>query len=310
MKNTKSLSVVASFMFLFATTAISQRTTVQSWKEIPAGCQVSFASGSVRYAQDLVPSIELLSKWTVAAWKGEKVHTQLLIWGKQEIKNLKIITTELKDQHGNIIPRTAVTTGFIEYVMTDEFKDGCGYRNSRDFDSSLVADRINTTIPSATVAAETVQPVWLSIKVPAGTIPGQYAGTLTVDAGKKYTLDILLTVINKTLPPARDWKYQLDLWQHPAAIARVHQVKLWSDAHFNLMRKYYSMLAEAGQKNITVSIVNEPWGHQTYDDYPSLIKWTKKKNGTWAYDYSLFDKYVTFVMSCGIKSRINCYSMI
>lgn len=310
MKKTKSLNVVVSFMFLFATTAISQRTTAQSWKEIPAGWQVSFASGSVRYAQDLVPSIDQLSKWTVAAWKGEKVHTQLLIWGKEEIKNLKIITTELKDQHGNIIPRTAVTTGFIEYVMTDEFKDGCGYRNSRDFDSSLVADRINTTIPSATVAAETVQPVWLSIKVPAGTIPGQYAGTLTVDAGKKYTLDISLTVINKTLPPAHDWKYQLDLWQHPAAIARVHQVKLWSDAHFNLMRKYYTMLAEAGQKNITVSIVNEPWGHQTYDDYPSLIKWTKKKNGTWAYDYSLFDKYVSFVMSCGIKSRINCYSMI
>lgn len=297
-------------MFLFATTAISLSTTAQSWKEIPAGIHISFASGSVRYAQDVVPQIHQLSRWTVSAWKGEKVHTQLLIWGKEKIKNLKIITAQLKDQHGNIIPRTAVTTGFVEYVITDEFKDGCGYRNSRDFDSSLVADRINTTIQSASLAAETVQPVWLSIKVPAGTKPGQYTGTVTVDTGKKYTLDISLTVINKTLPPARDWKYQLDLWQHPAAIARVHQVKLWSDAHFNLMRKYYTMLAEAGQKNITASIVNEPWGHQTYDDYPSLIKWTKKKNGTWIYDYSLFDKYVSFVMSCGIKSRINCYSMI
>jgi hypothetical protein len=310
MIKTKSLNVVAAFMFFFATTAISLSTTAQSWKEIPAGIHISFASGSVRYAQDVVPQINQRSRWTISAWKGEKVHTQLLIWGKEKIKNLKIITAQLKDQHGNIIPRTAVTTGFIEYVMTDEFKDGCGYRNSRDFDSSLVADRINTTMQSATVAAETVQPVWLSIKVPAGSIPGEYAGTLTIEAEKKYTLGISLTVINKTLPPARDWKYQLDLWQHPAAIARVHQVKLWSNAHFNLMRKYYTMLAEAGQKNITASIVNEPWGHQTYDDYPSLIKWTKKKNGTWAYDYSLFDKYVSFVMSCGIKGRINCYSMI
>lgn len=301
---------MAAFMFFFATTAISLSTTAQSWKEIPAGIHISFASGSVRYAQDVVPQINQRSRWTISAWKGEKVHTQLLIWGKEKIKNLKIITAQLKDQHCNIIPRTAVTTGFIEYVMTDEFKDGCGYRNSRDFDSSLVADRINTTMQSATVAAETVQPVWLSIKVPAGSIPGEYAGTLTIEAEKKYTLGISLTVINKTLPPARDWKYQLDLWQHPAAIARVHQVKLWSNAHFNLMRKYYTMLAEAGQKNITASIVNEPWGHQTYDDYPSLIKWTKKKNGTWAYDYSLFDKYVSFVMSCGIKGRINCYSMI
>lgn len=310
MKKIKSLKVVVSFIFLFTATAISLYSTGQSWKEIPAKLHVSFASSSVRYALDVVPQINQLNRWTASAWKGEKVHTQLLIWGKEEIKNLKIITAELKDQHGNIIPRTAVTTGFVQYVMTDEFKDGCGYRQSRDFDSSLVADRINTTMQSAALSAGTVQPVWLSIKVPAGAIPGEYTGKVTVDAGKKYTLDISLSVINKILPPARDWKYQLDLWQHPAAIARVHQVKLWSDAHFNLMRKYYTMLAEAGQKNITVSIVNEPWGHQTYDDYPSLIKWTKRKNGTWVYDYSLFDKYVSFVMSCGIKSRINCYSMI
>ena len=70
------------------------------------------------------------------------------------------------------------------------------------------------------------------------------------------------------------------------------------------------MLADAGQKNITASIVDEPWGHQTYDDYPSLVKWTKKKDGSWIYDYSLFDKYVSFVMSCGINQRINCYSMV
>jgi hypothetical protein len=85
---------------------------------------------------------------------------------------------------------------------------------------------------------------------------------------------------------------------------------LWSAEHFSLMKDYYRMLADAGQKTITASIVNEPWGHQTYDDYPSLIKWTKKKDGSWKYDYSLFDKYIAFVMDCGITERINCYSMV
>jgi hypothetical protein len=76
------------------------------------------------------------------------------------------------------------------------------------------------------------------------------------------------------------------------------------------MRKYYTMLANAGQKIITAAIVDEPWGHQTYDDFPGLIQWSKKKDGSWHYDYSLFDKYIDFVMSCGIKERINCYSMV
>ena len=120
----------------------------------------------------------------------------------------------------------------------------------------------------------------------------------------------MLTISDRILPAPKDWTFQLDYWQHPAAIARVHHEKLWSDAHFERMRKYYTMLANAGQKVITASIVDEPWGHQTYDDYPGLIKWTKQKNGTWVYDYSLFDKYIEFVMSCGIRSRINCYSMV
>ncbi|MEO5649683.1 MAG: DUF4091 domain-containing protein, partial [Ginsengibacter sp.] len=129
-------------------------------------------------------------------------------------------------------------------------------------------------------------------------------------ADKIYKLKLSVKVLNKTLPPPSQWKFNLDFWQHPAAIARVHDVKLWSDEHFALMKKYYTMLANAGQKNITASIVNEPWGHQTYDDYPGLIKWIKKKDGSWVYDYSLFDKYVSFVMNCGINKRINCYSMV
>src|SRR5690606_37787851 len=96
----------------------------------------------------------------------------------------------------------------------------------------------------------------------------------------------------------------------PAAIARIHGVPLWSDKHFELMRPYYALVAGAGQKNITASIMDEPWGHQTYDDFPGLVKWTKRRDGSWTDDYSLFDKYISFVMSCGINKRITCYTMV
>jgi hypothetical protein len=290
--------------------SISAAEKESKWSALPADLNVSFASGSLRYDKDLPPQINQSSKWTPVAWKGEKTHTQLLVWGKEARKNIRIVTKDLKDNQGHVISKDAITTGFVQYVMTDEFKGGCGYRKSRDFDSSMVADIINTEISTVQLTANTVQPVWISINVPSKSAAGLYSGTITIEADKKYVLNITLNVIDKTLPPADKWKYELDLWQHPAAIARVHRVALWSDEHFDMMKKYYTMLAGAGQKNITASIVDEPWGHQTYDDYPSLIKWTKKKNGEWKYDYSLFDKYVSFVMDCGIKSRINCYSMV
>ncbi|MHA4843981.1 DUF4091 domain-containing protein [Flavitalea antarctica] len=280
------------------------------WSALPANLNVSFASGSVRYEKDLPPQINQSTKWMPVAWKGEKIHTQLLVWGNEARKSIKIGTNDLKDNHGHVISKEAITTGFVQYVMTDEFKGGCGHRKSSDFDSSMVAEIINTELSTVTLTAKTVQPVWISLKVPANTSAGVYTGTITIEADKKYVLNISLRVIDRTLPPADKWTYKLDLWQHPAAIARVHKVELWSDKHFEWMKRYYTMLAGAGQKNITASIVDEPWGHQTYDDYPSLIKWTKKKNGQWKYDYSLFDRYVSFVMSCGIKSRINCYSMV
>ncbi|WP_316788757.1 DUF4091 domain-containing protein [Pedobacter frigoris] len=284
--------------------------SVNEWKAVPNGLNLSFASSDTRFAKELPPQVKSINTWQAKAWKGEKIYTQILLWTKADVANISWEVLDLKDNKGKTIKSENITTGLIRYVITDEFKNGCGYRQAKDFDSSYVADLIDTKATSATLQKETTQPVWISLKVPQNTSAGTYTGSIKIKGDKTYTLPINITVLDKALPAPKNWAYDLDLWQHPASIARVHQVELWSDAHFTLMKKYYQMLADAGQKTITASIVNEPWGHQTFDDYPSLIKWTKKKDGSWTYDYSLFDKYISFVMSCGITERINCYSMV
>ncbi|MBO9595921.1 MAG: DUF4091 domain-containing protein [Niabella sp.] len=279
------------------------------WQTLKGGTRVGFLNSNKRYPQDRVPEGVPQSTETLVAWKGERVHTQLGVWSAKEVP-VTVAVGSLKAKSGAAIPANQVQAGLMGYVMTDEFRNGCGHRKPVDFDSSLVADAIHFEKRSGTVKQNQVQPVWVSVDVPAGAQPGSYEGLITVKADKEYRLKLTVNVLDKSLPATANWAFRLDLWQHPAAVARVHNVPLWSDAHFDLMRKYYTMLAKAGQKYITASIVNEPWGHQTYDDYPSLIKWTKKKDGSWSFDYSLFDKYVTFVMSTGIDQRINCYSMV
>jgi len=286
---------------------LSTETIASQWTKVPDGLNVSFATSNQRFAKELPPVVAIKNSWSFSSWKGETVNTQLLLWTK-DAAQVSLELSDLKSPEGNIIKKENLSTGFIKYVITDEFRDGCGYRKSADFDSSYVADLIDAKTKVVTMTSNSTQPVWLAIKVPQQVKAGTYKGSVAVKGAK--TLEISIRVIDKVLPAPSQWAYDLDLWQHPAAIARVHKVQLWSDQHFALMKDYYKMLANAGQKTITTSIVNEPWGHQTYDDYPSLIKWTKKKNGTWTYDYSLFDKYVTFTMSCGINQRINCYSMV
>ena len=299
---------------------------MEAWKALPGLTGVGFGSSDKRYSQDIAPGLyqqqdslfrkqgycraDLKPQDTLYAWRGEKVHTQLVVWTKSDIKRVRVKTGSLKSQKGKLISPDNVQAAFVAYTTTDEFRAGCGHRKPIDFDSSLVADIIDNQLQYAVMDANTVQPVWISIQVPQSTPPGDYTTIITVKADKEYSLPLVVRVADRQLPPPSEWHFALDLWQHPAAIARVHQTQLWSKEHYKRMKPYYTMLAAAGQKNITVSIVEEPWGHQTYDDYPALIKWTRHTDGNWSFDYSLFDQYVEFVMSCGIDQRINCYSMV
>lgn len=290
---------------------LSESQRIKLWDAIAEPMLIGFTTSSQRFYTDLPPSAHIQRTWKIKAWKNEKVHSQIVVASKVNIQHLRIAVGDLADANGNRIGKSSLMIGIVQNVMTDEFKDGCGHRTAGDFDSSLVPDIINFNLSEVSVLPNNTQAIWISISVPASTPAGRYQGQAVITTDKsRHILPIELSVVNRTLPSVENRSFKLDLWQHPAAIARIHKVALWSDAHFDLMRKYYTMLADAGQKFITAAIVDEPWNHQTYDDYPGLIKWIKKADGSWNYDYSLFDKYIDFVMNCGIKGMINCYSMV
>ena len=121
--------------------------------------------------------------------------------------------------------------------------------------------------------------------------------------------DVEVTVLDRLLPPASEWKYHLDLWQHPWAVARWHGVKPFSAAHYAAMRPLWTMLAGAGQKALTVTLIDLPWNHQCYDAYHSMVGRIKHADGSWTFDYSILDEYVAFGRSCGICPEIACYTM-
>ncbi len=119
-----------------------------------------------------------------------------------------------------------------------------------------------------------------------------------------------LEVLPQVLPPPSEWHFHLDLWQHPLAIARMYQLEPWSPEHWEIMRPYAKMLADAGQKVITAAVIEKPWGTQTEWGFESMIKWTKNTDGSWAFDYTIFDNYVQFMMDMGVDRQISCYSLI
>ena len=277
---------------------------------------IAWGSTDVRYNKELPAQVTPGTSMNLIGWMGEKLSAQFVISTNRDMKKVSVEVSDILAKNYKI-SKWNTERGFVRYVMTDELnKDGngaCGYRNKADFDSTLVADVIDHITPALDIKANTTQPVWVSVKVPAeNIIKGMYRGTVTVKEDGKVVAELPLTVTvkNRVLPEPKDWAFHLDLWQNPYAVSRYYNVEPFSQEHFDLMRPIMKRYADAGGKVITASIMHKPWNGQTYDPFESMVTWMKKADGTWWFDYTVFDKWVEFMMSCGVKKEIGCYSMV
>lgn len=284
--------------------------TLSDWSNVPAGLQSSFITIDVRAPKSVAPEIMVRKSEKVTGWKGEKVSAQLLLWTAQDVNQVELEFDDFTSESA-IIPATAAQARFVRYVMTDEFAGGCGHRKPEDFAASLSADMLDN-LDNFNIEANTVRPVWLTIDIPADAVAGNYKGKLSLYAERDFVEDfeIEIEVVDQLLPEPSEWVYHLDLWQHPSAVARVHNLEMWSNAHFEKMRPVMKMLADAGQKVITATLNKDPWNNQSYDAYADMIIWTKNKDQSWSFDYTIFDKWVEFMMDLGTDNMINCYSLL
>jgi hypothetical protein len=244
-------------------------------------------AGPVDGLRDFAAGLEL------AAWRGERVNAQLVLRSDTSHDNLRCESAVLSAGAAAI----PVRTNFIRYTLADGKPQG----------------DILDHAPSLPLAAGANRPLWVSLDVPAEAPPGSYRGELVVRSDSaRLAVPLRLEVLPAVLPPPREWAFHLDLWQHPQAVARWHDVPAWSDTHLALLEPSMRRLAAAGQKTITCAIIEEPWNGQTYDRFPSMIGWHKRADGSWYYDYAVFDRWVGFMSGrCGFdQARIHCYSML
>jgi hypothetical protein len=285
------------------------------WNKLPETPQISWGSVDVRYAKLNVPRLSKTGTLRMKAWRGERVNAQAVIWTRNTMNGVKITAGDLTSA-SSLIPASEIKPSFVRYVMTDELnKDGnggCGHRPDKSaWDSSIVADVLYKPELNE-IKACTAQPLWLTVRIPQDVRPGLYKGVVTV-SGEGFdalTLNIEVTALDRVLPPPGAWRFHLDLWQNPYAVARYHGVPLWSEAHFDAMRPVMKILADAGQKVITATIMHKPWDGQTEDHFDSMVAKVKKPDGSWEYDYTVFDTWVEFMTGMGIDRQINCYTLI
>ena len=280
-----------------------------AWGAIAAGLNATWASRDVHYKLHEVPQVALKNSAEIHAWKGERANIQAVLYSKSDHGMMKVRMTEWKKDGA----ATGINGGearFVNYVITDDYV-ACG-NHPMTLPQWLVADVIDQDKPHAVPAMET-RPVWCTIEVPRDIEAGEYTTALEVlNENDEVVKSLALTVnVNShSLPTVANQKFHLDLWQQPYSVSRYYKVERWSDEHLEALRPYLAALGRAGQRSVTAILFYEPWGEQTHDLFDPMIQTTKKSDGSWAYDYTVFDKYVELCAEYGIDKQINCFSMV
>ena len=280
-----------------------------AWGAIPDGLNATWASRDVHYSLHEVPQVTQKNSAEIHAWQGERANIQAVLYSKSDQGMMKVRMTEWK--------KDGVATGinggdarFVNYVITDDYV-ACG-NHPMTLPQWLVADVIDQDKPHAVPAMET-RPVWCTIEVPRNIAAGEYTTALEVvnEEGEVVkTLPLKVNVNTRSLPEVANQKFHLDLWQQPYSVSRYYQVERWSDEHLEALRPYLAALGRAGQRSVTAILFYEPWGEQTHDLFDPMIETIKNVDGTWEYDYSVFDVYVELCAEYGIDKQINCFSMV
>ncbi len=259
------------------------------------GLHLRAAVEDARFDRDALPEkSKLAPSLEMSAWRGERVNGSAVLWTEgRDCSQLRLEELTLKGAGGTL--RASVS--FLRYTSAE---------------GALYAEIIDTGLERADLPAGTSRPAWVSVQVPGKAKAGTYKGTLRARAagGVAVELPVVLEVKESRLPDPKAWGVHLDLWQHPEAVARWHDVEPWSPEHMALLRPLMARLADAGQKVISCSLIDEAWNGQTYDAWPSMVRWTKGRDGRMRYDYTHFDQYVELMMSLGVREQISCYTML
>jgi hypothetical protein len=135
-----------------------------------------------------------------------------------------------------------------------------------------------------------VAPVWLTVSIPADAKPGVYRGTVRAEADGRsaVTVPVEVTVVDWTLPAPQDYRTWVELVEVPDTLSLEYGLTPYSEKHWEMIAHAFDLLGEAGSRTVHVPLICETnLGHEQ-----SMVRWIKKADGTYDYDFTLLDRYL------------------
>jgi Glycoside hydrolase 123, catalytic domain/Glycoside hydrolase 123 N-terminal domain len=239
---------------------------------------------------------ESLNPIVISSPRNGTVYGKVIIGSDKPVKNLKVIASDLKSGT-SVIPSSQVsflygTPGGTEALPRDKIP---AYPRGTSFLNALLAEPLSefpvvVRSTRGNLVNGAVVPLWVRVKVPRDSRPGTYKGTLTVTTtdGSPVKVPLDLTVLPWTMPAPQDFRTWVELIQSPDTLAVEYNVPLWSDEHFALIARSFELVSDTGARSLYIPAI----AHTNLGNEQSMIRWIKKADGKYDWDFSVMDRYL------------------
>ena len=159
----------------------------------------------------------------------------------------------------------------------------------------------------------TMQPVWLTVRVPAQAKAGQYAGKVTVcaDGETDVVVPLQLEVIGDwAMPDAQQFTTVMGFLQCPDAVAKRYKAPLWSEEHWKLLDRTFEILGQIGTKDVYIPLVAKTHLGNEF----SMVRWISSSASpqavpgqpSYTYDFAIAERYLDLAIKHLGKVPIVC----
>jgi len=229
------------------------------------------------FVSDQGDPIEKLQPIRIIGVRNGTFSGQIVASSDKPIKGLSAEAGSLKSGLGSVIKASAVK---ISYALADAPWGG-GRRMPEGFDTLGEFPPTN---------AGKVQPVWVTVRIPADAAAGEYRGTLKVSAkdAEPLSAPISLKVIDWSMPDSSELTTFMGLIQSPHTLAMKYNVGLWSEEHWKLVEKSFTLLGEVSCQILYIPLVSKTH----FGNEHSMVRWIPEGEGVYDHDFSIVKRYV------------------
>jgi hypothetical protein len=246
---------------------------------------------------------EYAAKTVFKAWKNETLVLPIRLVSRPSVP----LTFNLKSSN----PLITASVYQLHYVEGDISSGNCGTTKSGGiFEKRQFPDRAEKLKTKSFISDTATYYMLLELRVDPKTKAGQYPIEVVFSqGGNSFSAEAIIQVVNQKLPQFSSLNYKVDFWQFPMSVADFHKVKPWSDNHFLILGGIFDQLKGINQEVITTSVFWDLYNTSIKPLDEMMIQVQKKADGTYSYDYSNFEKYVSLGIQKGVGKQISVHNL-